>query len=120
MKYEVTVTGIGDYVLPFMQTRAAVILFNKDVPYEYENMVVSHTKGEVLADIVPGDKMQIADRSYTVTAVGQAAMQGLREKGHCTIVFTGAAEAEMPGQIMVQGEGAPRIMVGDTILFSQP
>ena len=44
MKYEVTVTGIGDFVLPFMQTRESVILFNKDVPYEYENMVVSHTK----------------------------------------------------------------------------
>ncbi len=26
MKYEVTVTGIGDFVLPFMQTRESVIL----------------------------------------------------------------------------------------------
>ena len=32
MKYEVTVTAIGDFVLPFMQTRESVILFNKDVP----------------------------------------------------------------------------------------
>lgn len=117
MKYEATVTGIGDYVLPFMQTRESVILFNKDVPYEYENMVVSHTKGEVRADIVPGDRLQIADRSYTVTAVGSEAMHTLREKGHCTIVFTGAAETEQPGQIMVRGEGVPRIMVGDTIRF---
>lgn len=81
VKYEVTVTAIGDFVLPFMQTRESVILFNKDVPYEYENMVVAHTKAELAADIVPGDTVSLADRSYTVTAVGDEAMQTLRENG---------------------------------------
>lgn len=100
MKYEVTVTAIGDFVLPFMQTRESVILFDKDVPYEYENMVVAHTKATLSADIVPGDKVSLADRSYTVTAVGAEAMKTL------------------PGQIMVKGEGVPRFMVGDVIRFS--
>lgn len=117
MKYEVTVTAIGDFVLPFMQTRESVILFDKDVPYEYENMVVAHTKATFSADIVPGDKVSLADRSYTVTAVGAEAMKTLREHGHCTIVFTGKDEVEQPGQIMVKGEGVPRFMVGDVICF---
>ena len=117
MKYEVTVTAIGDFVLPFMQTRESVILFNKDVPYEYENMVVAHTKAELAADIVPGDKVSLADRSYTVTAVGDEAMKTLREHGHCTIVFTGKDAEEQPGQIMVKGDGVPRFMVGDIIRF---
>ena len=56
MKYEVTITGIGDFVLPFMRTRESVIIFDKDVPYEYENMVVAHTKAEVKADIVVGGR----------------------------------------------------------------
>ena len=112
MKYEVTVTAIGDFVLPFMQTRESVILFNKDVPYEYENMVVAHTKAELAAD-----KVSLADRSYTVTAVGDKAMQTLRENGHCTIVFTGKDTVEQPGQIMVKGDGVPRFMVGDVIRF---
>ena len=111
MKYEVTVTGIGDFVLPFMRTRESVIIFDKDVPYEYENMVVAHTKAEVKADIVVGD------RSYTVTAVGDEAMKTLREHGHCTIVFTGKDAVEQPGQIMVKGDGVPRFMVGDIIRF---
>ena len=118
MKYEVTVTAIGDFVLPFMQTRESVILFDKDVPYEYENMVVAHTKATLSADIVPGDKVSLADRSYTVTAVGAEAMKTLREHGHCTIVFTGKDVVEQSGQIMVKGEGVPRFMVGDVIRFS--
>ncbi|QNH55097.1 PTS glucitol/sorbitol transporter subunit IIA [Selenomonas timonae] len=117
MKYEVTVTGIGDFVLPFMRTRESVIIFDKDVPYEYENMVVAHTKAEVKADIVVGDTLHLADRSYTVTAVGDEAMKTLREHGHCTIVFTGKDAAEQPGQIMVKGDGVPRFMVGDIIRF---
>ena len=117
MKYEATVTAIGDFVLPFMQTRESVILFNKDVPYEYENMVVAHTKGELSADIVPGDRLTLADRSYTVTAVGDEAMKTLRANGHCTIVFTGKDVVELPGQIMVKGDGVPRFMVGDVIRF---
>lgn len=118
VKYEVTVTAIGDFVLPFMQTRESVILFNKDVPYEYENMVVAHTKAKLAADIVPGDTVSLADRSYTVTAVGDEAMQTLRENGHCTIVFTGKDTVEQPGQIMVKGDGVPRFMVGDVIRFT--
>ena len=117
MKYEGTVTGIGDFVLPFMQTRESVILFNKDVPYEYENMVVSHTKGALTEDVAVGDTLRLADRSYTVTAVGDEAMKTLRENGHCTIVFTGKDVVEQPGQIMVKGDGVPRFMVGDVIRF---
>ena len=117
MKYEVTVTGIGDFVLPFMQTRESVILFNKDVPYEYENMVVSHTKAALTEDVAVGDTLRLADRSYTVTAVGDEAMKTLRENGHCTIVFTGKDAVEQSGQIMVKGDGVPRFMVGDVIRF---
>lgn len=117
MKYEVTITGIGDFVLPFMRTRESVILFNKDVPYEYENMVVAHTKSSVCEPIVPGDRLSLAENVYTVTAVGDEAMKTLHENGHCTIVFTGKDAAEQPGQIMVKGDGVPRFMVGDVIRF---
>ena len=104
MKYEATVTAIGDFVLPFMQTRESVILFNKDVPYEYENMGGAHTKGELSADIVPGDRLTLADRSYTVTAVGDEALHTLRELGHCTLSFKGGGTAGRPGCIMLQGD----------------
>lgn len=115
MKYDVTVTNIGDFVLQFMQTRESVIIFNKNVPYEYMNMVVAHTIGDLKEDVVVGDKLYIADREYTVTAVGDEAMKTLRKDGHCTFVFREADAVEQPGQIMLAGDGMPRFMVGDTI-----
>lgn len=117
MKYEVTVTSIGDFVLQLMMTRESIILFDKDVPYEYQNMVVSHTKSKLMADIVPGDTCFIADREYQVTAVGEVALQTLREHGHCTLLFSGKDKTEQPGEIILQGQGVPRMMVGDRIRF---
>lgn len=52
-----SVTAIGDSVLSFIKVRGSIIIFDKDVPYAYENMVVSHTKGTLKEDIVPGDKL---------------------------------------------------------------
>lgn len=44
MKYDVTITGIGDFSLQLLQLRESMIIFDKDVPYEYLDMVISHTK----------------------------------------------------------------------------
>ena len=35
MKYDVTITGIGDFSLQLLQLRESMIIFDKDVPYEY-------------------------------------------------------------------------------------
>lgn len=117
MKYQVTVTSVGDFSLQLLRTRESIIIFNKDVPYSYKNMVVSHTKSEVKEDIHVGDTLLIADFEYIVTAVGENAMETLRKNGHCTIVFNGADQVEQPGQIAVKGEYMPCIMVGDMIAF---
>lgn len=117
MKYEVTVTNIGEFVLQFLKVRDSMILFDKDVPYQYAEMVVAHTKGKLAEDIVVGDKLTIAETEYTVTAVGEEALKTLKDKGHCTLVFDGKDTVALPGQIAVSGKGMPRVMVGDTIRF---
>lgn len=117
MKYEVMITAIGDFVFQYMKTRDSLIIFDKDVPYHYMNMVISHTKGEVKEDIVVGDTLILADCEYQVTAVGEEAMKNLREHGHVTLVFNDKDTVEQSGQIMLSGGHAPRLMVGDTIRF---
>lgn len=117
MKYQVTVTAIGDFVLQFLKIRDSLIIFNKDVPYHYKNMVISHTKGKLKEDICVGDTLSLGGVEYIVTAVGEEAMKTLRENGHCTLVFTGKDQVEQPGQIMVSGPIMPRVMVGDIITF---
>lgn len=118
MKYEVTITNIGDFSLQLLQTRDSMIIFDKDVPYQYMDMVIAHTKGVCKEDIIAGDKMWMAGQEYTVTAVGEEAMKTLRDKGHCTFVFNGKDTVEQPGQMALKGNAMPRVMVGDTICFA--
>lgn len=115
MKYKVTVTAIGDFALQLMQVQGSIIIFDKDVPYAYANMVVSHTKGEVKEDPAIGDQVIVADREYKIIDIGEEAIQNLRERGHVTLVFNDSKKAEMPGQIVLGGDKVPRVMVGDTI-----
>lgn len=117
MKYEVTITNIGDFALQLLKTRDSMVIFDKDVPFQYAEMVVAHTKATVKEDIVVGDKMNMAGQEYTVTAVGDEAMKTLRDNGHCTLVFNGNDTVEQPGQMALKGSGMPRVMVGDMIWF---
>lgn len=117
MKYQVTVTAVGDFVLELLRTRESMIIFNKDVPFHYREMVVSHTKAELKSDIALGDTLTVGDLEYEVTAIGETAMADLRKNGHVTLVFTGESEAAQPGQIVVRGSYMPRVMVGDSISF---
>ena len=117
MKYEAKITSIGESVLTFMKVRNSLILFNNDVPYAYENMVVSHTKGTLTQPIEGRRHAGYCRRSYRVNDVGAEANQTLKEHGHCTLIFGIGQKAEMPGQIALEGEKVPRIMVGDTITF---
>ncbi len=117
MKYDVTVTAIGDFALQLLQLRESMVIFDKDVPYEYSDMVVAHTKSEIKGTINVGDVVVIAEKEYKITAIGDEAIKTLTEHGHCTLVFNGAATVEQPGQIALSGRGIPRIMVGDKITF---
>ena len=118
MKYEVTITSIGDHVLQLMQMRESMILFDKDVPYQYSEMVVAHTKGILKEDLVVGDTLHIAGLDYQITAIGENALQTLREHGHFTLVFDGKETVEQPGQIAIHGAAIPRVMVGDLVQFA--
>ena len=80
MKYEAKITSIGESVLTFMKVRNSLILFNNDVPYAYENMVVSHTKGTLTQPIEAGDTLVIAEEAYRVNDVGAEANQTLRTR----------------------------------------
>ena len=115
MKYDVTITGIGDFSLQLLQLRESMIIFDKDVPYEYLEMVISHTKSDIKGNISVGDIVVIADKEYKITAIGSEALKTLKEHGHCTLIFNGAGSVEQPGQIALAGRGIPRVMVGDKI-----
>ena len=52
---------------------------------------------------------------YAITAVGKVAEENLRQLGHITVNFDGAAISELPGTIHVEQKPLPTINVGDLV-----
>ena len=107
MKYDVTVTGLGDMALAFLDPAMEmrfVILFNDDAPAELAELSILHTKAELSEAPAPGDTMKIGEKTYKVTAVGDEAIHTLKELGHCTLAFTADTEPYRPGCINLDGE----------------
>lgn len=107
MKYNVTVTGLGDMALAFLDPAMEmrfVILFNEDAPAELTELAILHTKAELTEAPAPGDTMTIGTKTYKITAVGDEAIHTLKELGHCTLAFTADTEPYRPGCINLDGE----------------
>ena len=107
MKYDVTVTGLGDMALAFLDPAMEmrfVILFNDDAPAELAELAILHTKGEMTEAPAPGDTMKIGEKTYRITAVGDEAIHTLKELVHCTLAFTADTEPYRPGCINLDGE----------------
>ena len=107
MKFDVTVTGLGDMALAFLDPAMEmrfVILFNEDAPAELAELAILHTKAEMTEAPAPGDTMKIGEKTYKITAVGDEAIHTLKELGHCTLAFTADTEPYRPGCINLDGE----------------
>ena len=115
VKYEVKMTSIGKDAQTYLSSNSSFILINEKIRPMLADMVVEHTVGELVEDIVVGDKLKVGKSEFEVTFVGDAANQNLREEGHCTIVVN--KEATMPGQIAVSGIRPPRLRFGNVIQF---
>ena len=115
VKYDVTITAIGNLARTFLENNKSVILLDEGVRPNLSEMVVEHTGGELKEDIKKGDKLKVGVAEYTVVSVGEDVNQNLKEEGHCTLVFN--AEGSMPGQVILKGRIQPILSNGLKITF---
>ncbi|AOT71134.1 PTS glucitol/sorbitol transporter subunit IIA [Geosporobacter ferrireducens] len=116
MKYQSTITGLGELALDFAADNL-LILFNENAPAELAEISVLHTIEEVSGDIRVGDVIIFSKQEYRVTAVGEEANKTFRQMGHCTFKFTGKEDVELPGHIELQGNGMPKVKIGDLLII---
>ena len=75
-------------------------------------------KAELDGDLAVGQGLQIADQSWTITALGAVAQTNLANLGHVTLVFDGAVEPRMPGAVHAGGvDATPALAVGAAVVF---
>jgi PTS system glucitol/sorbitol-specific IIA component len=107
--YRTEVKWIGPEVAEFLET-GLLILFEMGAPPELAEIAVLHdptTRREDAPE--PGDVLDIEGQEFRITAVGYKAWQNIQELGHAVFKFDGSPEAELPGQIHLQGQGAEKL-----------
>jgi len=114
--YQTTITQIGDFAREAL-TDQMLITFREGAPADIQDYCFIHQHGKTEGELHCGAYMELADVRYPVTAVGDVAMQNLRELGHITLRFDGSAEAEFPGSVHVKGTTPDDIPLGSVLKF---
>lgn len=113
--YSLLITAVGEYVKNSLQEHQ-LILFSESVPDDIAMYCAVHQSSELTAELSPGQIMKINETIYRVTAVGSVATANLKRLGHITLKFDGAATAELPGMVHLNGD-VPRIFSAATKSF---
>lgn len=112
--YENTINGFGDLANTFLAD-GIFILFGNDAPDTLKDYCYTIDIIPANDEIKTGQVVEIDNKTYTITAVGDVAQRNLESLGHLTIAFSGEDNASMPGTIVVEKAEVPFIQVGSTI-----
>ncbi len=114
LRYSTTVTKIGQLVEDFA-AKGMLILFADGAPEELHDFCVLHSAQVTVGGIRPGDVLQVGDVTMSILAVGQVAEANLAALGHVSFKATGAAEAQLPGDICLEQAVLPPLQIGTRI-----
>lgn len=112
--YENEVKGLGPCVDEF-KDMSLLVIFGENAPEEIKDYCYSVSVNPIDGTIEAGQTLKFDDQEYKITAVGTEAPVTLKGLGHCSISFTGATTAEMPGTIYVESKPMPTIAIGTKI-----
>jgi PTS system glucitol/sorbitol-specific IIA component len=99
MFLKTTIKAVGPDVSDLVEG-GVLILFAEGAPPELAEVSVLHAVDQ-MGDAAPkpGNKISIGKLSATITAIGPAAWQKVKDIGHVVINFNDAKSAERPGEI---------------------
>jgi glucitol/sorbitol PTS system EIIA component len=111
--YLTEVTELGPEVAEFLEA-GLLILFQAGAPPELAEIAVLHEPISRREDPPePGDVLVIGPIEFRITAVGSKAWQNIQDLGHAVFRFSGSGEAELPGEIHLEEQGAQDL--GETV-----
>ncbi len=111
--YLTEVTELGPEVAEFLEA-GLLILFQAGAPPELAEIAVLHEPiSRREAPPEPGDVLAIGPLEFRITAVGSKAWQNIQDLGHAVFRFSGSGEAELPGEIHLEEQGAEDL--GETV-----
>lgn len=112
--FQTKVNELGDQVEAFFD-EGMFVLFGENVPDTLKDFCHFIDINKVDGTIEKGNTLMIDDTAFKITAVGNIAQSNLETLGHLTVVFSGAAEAGLPGSICVEAKPMPRLAEGSKL-----
>ena len=112
--YQTQFTKVGDYARDALG-EGMLITFKQGAPADLEDYCFIHSHGELSTALQVGDVVEFDGMAYPITAVGDVASFNLKELGHATWRFDGAANAEYPGTIHVVGDVPSAVKEGSVL-----
>lgn len=100
--YQTEFSKIGSFATDALAENM-LITFKQGAPADLEDYCFIHNPQPMLAEVQVGDIAEFDGVEYPITAVGEVANFNLKELGHVTWRFDGAAQAEYPGTIHLAG-----------------
>ena len=116
--YQSTIISMGASAPDFLGEQM-LILYGANAPAELAEISILHNNANIDFDIETGDSLCIGGEEYIVTAVGAEVNHTFRTMGHCTLRFSGASEAALPGTVELEGRHLPQIKVGGYIQINK-
>jgi len=116
--YKTVITKLGESINEFLD-QGMIITFKDNAPAELAEFCLLHSENDLRKDIQVGDTLKIGERSFNVTAVGDAVNQNLSSLGHITLRFDGAEEADLPGTLVLENKEIGTLSVGDVITIER-
>lgn len=103
--YLTEVTEIGPEVKEFLES-GLLITFEAGAPPELAEIAVMHNPTSRREEPPkPGDLVVFGDHEFRITAIGDKAWKNVLDLGHAVFKFEGLEEAELPGEIYLDGPG---------------
>lgn len=116
--YKNKIKNIGSEVSAF-EGEPMFILFGDNAPDTLKDFCYTVDIQPVSETIEVGNIVEIDEKEYKITAIGNIAEQNLVSLGHVTIVFDGSTEASLPGSIYVESLDVPKLSIGSEILIKK-
>ncbi|MDL0435547.1 MULTISPECIES: PTS glucitol/sorbitol transporter subunit IIA [unclassified Niallia] len=113
-KYETVINKIGPSVSAFLGDKM-LILFGENAPAELADYCLSITVNNIDNEIKAGDTLQLGDKNYIITSVGDAVEKNLTALGHITLKFDGSENPELPGTLYLEDSEIADVKQGDII-----
>lgn len=108
--YLTEVTEIGPEAAEFLEA-GLLILFQAGAPPELAEIAVLHEPISGPREAAPevGDVLVVGSREFRITAIGSKAWKNVQDLGHAVFKFSGFEEAELPGEIHLEQQGADEL-----------